>query len=1257
MINIRKTGFQFSGFKAIGTMGLLALFLTFTACNTYKPWYNKDVRENWKTTAPEAPKPNYSVFLVGDCGKAGPDGNAPIMANLTNEINTAGDNTAVVFLGDNIYHYGLPDKKNVEARAKAEAAFTPQLDVIKNTPARGIVVPGNHDWDSGGKDGLDNVENQEKFVKKYLDDKHVFYPKGGCPGPETIFLGDDIMVLAIDTQWWIHRHEKPNHEYDCAVKVNADLIKMIEDEIRNNQDKKVIVVGHHPMFTYGEHGGHFSPKTHIFPLTWAVDKAYVPLPIIGSLHPILRKYWGHEQDSRHPKYQSMIEELTEVFAKYPNLTYASGHDHNMQYWPVGEQHYIVSGSGAKSNYVGHGKKANFTTRQKGYSRMDFYENGEVWIEFVDAGVEGTTEVIYREKMYTFTPPQVAGANEKDIDYVNQTTRLTVDAAYNKPGGLHRGILGNNYREEWDTPVTLPVLDLWDEKDGFNIIKRGGGMQTRSLRLEDANGAQFSMRSLRKYPEFAVPEPLRGTIAASVVEDQISASHPFAALAIPPLAEAANVYHASPKLVFLPDDPRLGIYREDYGGQAYLIEERPAGNRSDIASFGRSKKMLSTFKMMEEVRADHKHRVDARWTVKSRLFDMWIGDWDRHDDQWRWGAFKKDGVTLYRPVPRDRDQAFFRMGGAIAFLIVRPYGIRNLHSFEYKIRDEVAYAFNSRFFDRSFTVEADWQDWELAIDSLKSNLTDELIETSVARWPEEIYALNGEEVIDKLKYRRDHIDEWARNYYDDLSRTVEILGTDKRDLVQIERKAGGNTLVQVYHLNKDGERKGLMFEREFLPKETKEIQIYGLDGKDQFEVTGEAKKGHRIRIIGGPGKDTFTDESKVGGWAKKTKIYDKKKSSKLALGKEGKNLTSNKDGVNDYVRKDFKFNYFAPSLAGGFNPDDGLLIGPGFVAKTEGFRKKPFKTSQTVSGSYAFATGSYNFKYSGIFTEVVGSWDVNLNADWKAPNYVTNFFGLGNETALINGDDLSYHRVRFRQGTAGLMLQKSDEEGKLKFSWGVEYDQGQVETTAGRFITDFDNNGLDSTRDFAVRRWVGPSAVLSFDNRDSKILPTRGLTFSATGAWKAGIDEDADNYGRFTYDLAFYFTPNYKKPLQTTLAVRVGGGNNVGAYPFFRAQSLGGLTNLRGYRKSRFAGRDAFYQNTELRVNLFKFSTPLFPAQVGLIGLNDIGRVWVDGENSDKMHWGYGGGLYLIPFEFVTIAGTYSFSEEMSLANVTIGFQF
>ena len=112
-------------------------------------------------------------------------------------------------------------------------------------------------------------------------------------------------------------------------------------------------------------------------------------------------------------------------------------------------------------------------------------------------------------------------------------------------------------------------------------------------------------------------------------------------------------------------PDWEIIREDFGEGLYLYEERPAKDRRELASFGNSKKIVNTAEVIEKTQKDDKHYVDQIQVLRSRLFDMVIGDWDRHDDQWRWASFKDDkDHTYYQPIPRDRDQAFFWSDGGI-----------------------------------------------------------------------------------------------------------------------------------------------------------------------------------------------------------------------------------------------------------------------------------------------------------------------------------------------------------------------------------------------------------------------------------------------------------------------------------------------------------------------------------------------------------------------------------------------------------------
>lgn len=237
------------------------------------------------------------------------------------------------------------------------------------------------------------------------------------------------------------------------------------------------------------------------------------------------------------------------------------------------------------------------------------------------------------------------------------------------GGLKKIFLGKHYRQEWTTPVRVRVLNL-DTLGGMTPTEQGGGRQTKTLRLKDARGKEYVLRTIDKDYGGALPEITHGTFVERLAKDQVSTAHPYAAVTIPLLAEAAGIYHTNPQIVLVPDDPRLGSFKQTFANALCLFEERPDDDQSDAPHFGFSKEVVSTAKMLEKIREKASHRVDQTAFVRARLFDIFIGDWSRHEDQWRWATFNQNGITLYRPIPRDRDQVYTLFDGIIPFSTLR-----------------------------------------------------------------------------------------------------------------------------------------------------------------------------------------------------------------------------------------------------------------------------------------------------------------------------------------------------------------------------------------------------------------------------------------------------------------------------------------------------------------------------------------------------------------------------------------------------------
>jgi hemolysin activation/secretion protein len=89
------------------------------------------------------------------------------------------------------------------------------------------------------------------------------------------------------------------------------------------------------------------------------------------------------------------------------------------------------------------------------------------------------------------------------------------------------------------------------------------------------------------------------------------------------------------------------------------------------------------------------------------------------------------------------------------------------------------------------------------------------------------------------------------------------------------------------------------------------------------------------------------------------------------------------------------------------------------------------------------------------------------------------------------------------------------------------------------------------------------------------------------------------------------------------------------FEFYQAATIGGDTDLRGFRNQRFSGKQSFYQSTDLRWNLGKIDKGVAPLRYGVFGGFDYGRVWVPNEESDKWHQAYGGGIWINGVNLVT----------------------
>ncbi|RMF22616.1 MAG: metallophosphoesterase, partial [Bacteroidetes bacterium] len=886
-------------------MSFLLFLLLLPACADYKLHYAREAADWQQDRPPQDLQLEHRMYLVGDAGNAPLGGTTPVLKYLKKVLAEEGPNSSILFLGDNIYPDGLPPKEDVKNRTLAEYRLRIQLEALENFQGRPIFLPGNHDW----RNGLKGLRSQEKMVEKFLnkgiedddDWENYFLPDGGCPGPEVVELNDKLVVIVIDTQWWLADWDKePRIHEGCEIKNKFMFRFMFENAVRKHRSKNVVIAMHHPVHSFGPHGGRFTWKEHLFPFTEIKDNLYIPFPIVGTVYAFLRGSIATKQDINHQEYKELTESLLAGVKKNGSFIFAAGHEHNLQYIERDFQKYIISGAGSKTSPAGLGKGGFFSYGRKGYATLEFYEDGQAWVQFWVPNAEGTdARLVFQKKVKDklSTIEENIPTEFPEYEQLSDTvTRPLVRYELEPKGPVHNFLFGEHYRDLYLRQYRLPVLDLGTWRGGMTPIQRGGGNQTNSLRLADAQGHQFVMRDLTKDVTRLLPFPFnKMSLAQFIAVDNFLSTHPYAPLALPPMAEAIRIYHTNPEFFYIPKQPALGIHNDIYGGSVYLVEERPGGSWKGTDVFGGAHKFVSTPELSEKLTTKYSHRVDQPWALRSRLFDFVIGDWDRHDDQWRWARFDQpDGIKLYRPVPRDRDQAFSKYDGLFTRIatITAPF-LRQLRVYSPKIGNIKWAAWSPRHFDNSFLNQLDWNEWENQVHFIQENLTDAVVDSAFLSWPDYPRQTSAPYIRQVLKQRRDQLLNTARRYYEFLSREVDVYGTEDRERFRIERLDDRRTRVRMYELSKKGKEKDLLYDRTFTHGPTREIHIYGLDGDDEFIVTGRVSKGVKLRLVGGLGEDLFHDESRVGGLGKKTLIYDNKLKNILETGPESRDKRSNR----------------------------------------------------------------------------------------------------------------------------------------------------------------------------------------------------------------------------------------------------------------------------------------------------------------------------------------------------------------------------
>lgn len=824
--------------------------------------------------------------------------------------------------------------------------------------------------------------------------------------------------------------------------------------------------------------------------------------------------------------------------------------------------------------------------------------------------------------------------------------------------------GSDWRDLWTTPIEVKVLDLSTYAGGLTPIEKGGGLQTVSLRFKGKNGRVYKFRSVNKDPKKVLPEDMRESISAELLQDQISSAMPVAPLVVSPLLNAVGIPQPQPELYLMPDTELLGKFREEFAGMLGTLEIHPDEYDEETEGFAGSRKIVGSHKFFNTFYEKTSHGVDVPTFLKTRLIDMLVGDWDRHTDQWRWARYDSLGTTIWRPIPRDRDQAFAIFDGLVPS--IGSIFLRQANSFrdDYPFIEDLMWS--GRALDRRLLVRLTRLEWDSVTTYVYEHITDEVIENAVKQMPAEMYAKSGDRIIETLKQRRLKLFEASDEYFSLIMAYPDVYASDDQDLVYINRNPDGSVSVAMIDNEEETEQDSIpYFTAMYYPEWTKEIRILLQKEEDVAIVNGTAENSIPVYISGGTGRDTLIDNSDIertffehipliGSIDSEVRFYDEEDKTVYKTGKHTnfyniKNKKPENDieryepGLMDYASEWFVIPYFSGSS------ENGLIFGAGPVYKKYGFFRDPYADKLQLVGAASTSNGNYRVRFlweSFAFIEGVKTNLLVLASQLE----VSNFFGFGNETVFDKG----LHNEAFYQTDRTHILVNPSIDFPINKNFHVSFG-GEFEWIDN--AEKGDNSLLRILRPYGyyhnyhTRFYAG----MQYDTRDRERIPQSGVLSNAEVSVSPALDKSHETYFQFSASARSYISTKLLFP--TTLALRFDVKKIWNDFPYFKSAFLGGKYNLRGYADERFLGDGSLMSGAEIRMKLSKGNF-ILPATMGVSLFAETGRVFYQGENSGVWHSCYGGGvwLYMINPEY-----SFSFhvghSPEGTYYHIKHGFTF
>jgi hypothetical protein len=406
---------------------------------------------------------------------------------------------------------------------------------------------------------------------------------------------------------------------------------------------------------------------------------------------------------------------------------------------------------------------------------------------------------------------------------------------------------------------------------------------------------------------------------------------------------------------------------------------------------------------------------------------------------------------------------------------------------------------------------------------------------------------------------------------------------------------------------------------FDPDETREVRLYLNGGDDSVTVTGEGRSRIRVRLIGGGGEDRFVDRSDTGPGG--NIIYDAGASTLVVSGPGSTWRRRNAARPFSWHEESRELDWghsWLPDPRFSYDGDRGLVLTSGLTYTRYGFVRSPYASQIHLRVGWSFGLSAPLVEYQHDFRGVLAGADMSVRFRWSGLDII-DFYGLGNES--VPSGPTAFHRTPHKRIELATEISVGDgSTTRLSIGPAVQY----ISTDTTR-----EANYLTAVRPYGSGRFgqAALQASLEWDARDRSGTPSSGYHVEGGAAYfPEFMSVDQGEFGEVHGHAAMYLSPVGTNP---TLAIRAEGKKLWGTYPFAESAFLGGAASVRGLHEQRYAGDASLLGSAEIRVDLGRLPV-ILPTDIGFFAFGDVGRVFRDGEESDRWARGWGGGLWAAP---------------------------